>query len=273
MVSTSHTNVGHESTDIGALFAPRNAQPTTLLERPNRGGKARLEFDRSDFPRDELTASRPTRRTGEWTIAEVESQMREENWSAEDRLSGTFLLFDALLNQADDEARTFIYVLTQIGSGRVVAAAGAEMINRFRELIHTFADEAGLEDVEDLVLSWQILMRGTLARALIGDRDAAIRAEEMAKDLIVRHRRPPHQSHRTVETFDVRMISQQNDEDKAGDIDLDLLFIDSPVAALTGYAITREMWVRHHTSAIAEQRDPLRPETAPTTLLPPDNLL
>jgi hypothetical protein len=57
-----------------------------------------------------------------------------------------------------------------------------------RRLVGTLATEAGLRDPDELALSWHILMKGSIINAVEGDAKAALRAKEMARALIERHR-------------------------------------------------------------------------------------
>jgi hypothetical protein len=123
-----------------------------------------------------------------WTVAMVESSARSRGSSPEGRLLGIFDVLDAIINRADREARDFVEVLAGMSTGRPLDAAGTVILDGFRDLIETLAAEAGLVAREELALSWRILMKGAILRAVEGDLTAAARARSMAVDLIVRHR-------------------------------------------------------------------------------------
>jgi hypothetical protein len=122
-----------------------------------------------------------------WTVAQIETSARSRGTNPESRLLAIFEVLDDLFNRADREARKFVVTLAEMSQGRPLDTAGTEILVTFRALIDTFAAEASLRDPAGFALSWRILMNGTIIKAIEGDLDSALRAKEMARDLIARH--------------------------------------------------------------------------------------
>jgi hypothetical protein len=78
-----------------------------------------------------------------------------------------------------------------VGTDEVIERAGRACvahIDHVRDIVRNRAAAAGLVDVEDFASSWHILMKGAIILAAVGDRDAALRAQKMARGLIAAHR-------------------------------------------------------------------------------------
>ena len=79
-------------------------------------------------------------------------------------------------------------MLLELGAAHPAGAASVRHLENIRAVVATLATEAGLRDPGEFARSWHILMKGSIVQAAEGDRDAAKRAQEMAKALIERHR-------------------------------------------------------------------------------------
>ena len=67
-------------------------------------------------------------------------------------------------------------------------AAGA--LGYIRSIVRERAETACLRDADSFARSCHILMKGSIVAAAEGDREAAHRAQDMARTLIEQHRRP-----------------------------------------------------------------------------------
>ena len=66
--------------------------------------------------------------------------------------------------------------------------ASIRHLDHIREIVRGLAEEAGLREPEEFARSWHILMKGAIVMAAAGDREAARRAQEMARFLIAEYR-------------------------------------------------------------------------------------
>lgn len=79
-------------------------------------------------------------------------------------------------------------MLLELGPDHPAGQASVAHIDNVRAIVRERAAAAGLRDLEDFAWSWQILMKGAIILAAVGDAQAARRAQAMASDLIERHR-------------------------------------------------------------------------------------
>jgi AcrR family transcriptional regulator len=173
------------------LYVTRGIRDVTVEEIERSAGVSHADFER-EFPnRDDLAAECLERREREWTFGVVEAGARARGNTAEERLLAIFDVFDDWFRRDDYEACTFINVLLEMGRDHPLGRASAEYLVHIRRLVGTLATEAGLRDPDELALSWHILMKGSIINAVEGDAKAALRAKEMARDLIDRHRPVP----------------------------------------------------------------------------------
>ncbi|HKR98632.1 MAG TPA: hypothetical protein VJU79_03865, partial [Candidatus Dormibacteraeota bacterium] len=77
-----------------------------------------------------------------------------------------------------------------MGTGHPVGQACVQHLANLRTMVAGRAAAAGLAEPEEFALSFHILMEGSILLASEGDRRAALRAKEMARVLIDKHR--PH---------------------------------------------------------------------------------
>jgi hypothetical protein len=97
-------------------------------------------------------------------------------------------VFDEWFHRDDFEASVFINVLFEMGPEHPAGTASILHLERIREVVRRFAEEAGLRDPEAFAHSWHILMQGSIVSAAEGDVEAARRGKAMAGLLIESHR-------------------------------------------------------------------------------------
>ncbi len=170
------------------LYVTRGIRDVTVEEIERIAGVSHADFEREFPSRDELAAECLERREREWTFGVVEAGARARGATPEERLLAIFDVFDDWFHRDDYEACTFINVLLEMGRDHPLGRASAEYLVHIRRIVGTLATEAGLRDPDELALSWHILMKGSIINAVEGDSRAALRAKEMARDLIARHR-------------------------------------------------------------------------------------
>jgi AcrR family transcriptional regulator len=185
------------------LFVHRGVRGVSLYEVQDAAGVSPSEFD-SEFPsRDALAEECLRIREREWTVGKIAEGARERGVTPEGRLLAIFEVFDEWFHRDDYEACTFVNVLLEMGREHPLGRASVEYLVHIRQLVAGMAIEARLSDPDEFALSWHILMKGAIISAAMGDLGAALRAKEMARDLIGRHRTAQKTlSHTDVDWFD-----------------------------------------------------------------------
>ncbi|WP_327144950.1 TetR/AcrR family transcriptional regulator [Nocardia sp. NBC_01327] len=128
------------------------------------------------------------RRERLWTFGLIEEQSRRRGSTPEQQLLAIFDVFDEWFADDDFDACTFINVLLEMGADHPLGRAGAEHLQRIRDIVRHRAERAGLTDVDDFARSLHILMKGAIIAAAEGDLLAARRAKKMARMLLEAHR-------------------------------------------------------------------------------------
>jgi AcrR family transcriptional regulator len=186
------------------LFVSRGVGGVNLYEVQDAAGVSPSEFD-SEFPsRDALAEECLRIREREWTVGKIAEGARELGVTPEGRLLAIFDVFDDWFNSDDDEARRSLDVLLEMIREHPLGRASVEHLDHIRKLIADMASEAQLRDPDEFALSSHLLMKGAIVTAGMGDLGAALRAKEMARDLIARHRTATQKapSHTDVDWFD-----------------------------------------------------------------------
>ena len=89
------------------------------------------------------------------------------------------LSIDEWLHRDDFEACAFINVLLEVGPEHPAGSASILYLEKIRELVRRFADEAGVRDTEAFARSWDILMKGSIVSAAEGrHRSATARQDD-----------------------------------------------------------------------------------------------
>jgi AcrR family transcriptional regulator len=146
------------------------------------------QFDAEFESMDALAAECLKLREREWTIGIVRAGAQARADDPEGQLLAIFDVYDEWFHRDDYEACTFVNVLLEMGKAHPLGQASAEHLEYIRSLIAEIAEKAGLREPAEFALSFHILMKGSIINAVEGDGRAALRAKEMARDLIARSR-------------------------------------------------------------------------------------
>jgi hypothetical protein len=152
----------------------------------------------------------------EWTVGMVEASARRRGTSPADHLLGFFNVLDDVMNRADRPAREFLARLGRVSARPLANDADRELVAGLRNLITQLALEADIADTDELLLSWWVLTKGAVLKALDGDLGAARRARLMGADLVSRH---------TATTMHFRPVAA----DDIDAIDFDAYFDEAPL--------------------------------------------
>ncbi|MFD3447013.1 hypothetical protein ACFDTO_20645 [Microbacteriaceae bacterium 4G12] len=126
-----------------------------------------------------------------WMVTRVENDVRARATTGEGRLLAIFDVLDSWLEGHDSEAATVVDAVVKLNERHPIGRVVSQETQRIRAIVIDFGSQAGLVDVEEFAESWHILLRGTAMRAVEGDTGAPIRARDMGRDLIARHRPRP----------------------------------------------------------------------------------
>jgi AcrR family transcriptional regulator len=166
------------------LFSRRGVRAVGIDEVIERAGVAKATLYRHFPSKDELVLAFLDLREQRWTRDFVEAGAIRRGTNPEERLLAIFDVFDEWFHRDDFEASVFINVLFEMGPEHPAGSASILHLERIREVIRRFAEEAGLRDSEAFARSWHILMQGSIVSAAEGDAEAARRAKAMARLLI-----------------------------------------------------------------------------------------
>jgi AcrR family transcriptional regulator len=171
------------------LFSQRGIRAVGIDEVIERAVVAKATLYRHFHSKDELVLAFLERREQLWTHELVEAEVRQRGATPEECLLAIFDVLDEWFRRDDFEACSFINVLLEMGSAHPAGEAAVRHLGNIRTIVRSFAEEAGLRDVDSFARSWQILMKGSIVAAAGGDTGAAQRAKSMAHVLINEHRR------------------------------------------------------------------------------------
>ncbi len=171
------------------LFGRRGIRAVGTEEVIERAGVAKATLYRHFATKNDLVLAVLQRREEVWTYGLIDEQSRRRGTTPEEQLLAIFDVMHEWFQQGDGfEGCSFINVLLELGADHPAGQACIVHIDHVRDIVRQRAVAAGLLDVEDFASSWQILMKGAIVLADVGDLDAALRARRMACALIEQHR-------------------------------------------------------------------------------------
>jgi AcrR family transcriptional regulator len=171
------------------LFSRRGVRAVGIEEVIERAAVAKATLYRHFPSKDDLVLAFLRKREEVWTHGWVEAEARRRGASPEDALLAIFDLFDEWFHRRDFEGCSFVNVLLETANlDHPIGRASAEHLENIRTVLRSLAEDAGLREPESFARSFHILMKGAIVQAGEGDRDAAKRAKEMARDLIAKYR-------------------------------------------------------------------------------------
>jgi len=172
------------------LFSNRGIHDVGVDELVERAGVAKATLYKHFSSKDELVLAFLEQREQIWTYGWVESEARRRGATPEEQLLAIFDLFDEWFQRDDFEGCAFVNTLLEFRDrDHPVGRASAVYLENIRSVVvRSLALGAGLRDPDAFVLSWHILMKGSIVQAAEGDRDAAKRAQALGRLLIEQHR-------------------------------------------------------------------------------------
>jgi AcrR family transcriptional regulator len=178
------------------LFTQRGIRAVGVDEVIARSGVAKATLYKHFRSKNELAMAFLDQRERRWSQDYIEAGSAQRADEAEGQLLAIFdMLDDWYLRNDSFKERSFMSVLLEMGSGHPVGQACIQHLANLRTMVAGRAAAAGLAEPKEFALSFHILMEGSILLASEGDRRAALRAKEMARMLIDKHR--PHSKVKT----------------------------------------------------------------------------
>jgi AcrR family transcriptional regulator len=148
-------------------------------------GVAKMSLYRHFHSKDELVLAFLREREQRWTMEWLHAEVRGRADDGAGRMLAIFDVFDEWFRQTDFEGCSFINVLLEFTEPEhPLRLASAEHLETIRGLVREFAEDAGVDDPDDVARQWHILMKGSIVAAGEGDREAARRARRLGELLL-----------------------------------------------------------------------------------------
>ncbi|MEO6826218.1 MAG: helix-turn-helix domain-containing protein [Microbacteriaceae bacterium] len=170
------------------LFSRRSIRDVGVDELILRSGVANATFYRHFASKNDLVLAFLNRRERLWTYGAIVSEAKTRGSSAEEHLLAIFDIFDEWFHREDYEGDPFVNILIEMGPNHLLGKASLDHLATVREQIRELAISAKLRDPVEFSHSWQILMKGAIITAFMGESEAARRTKTMAVWLIENHR-------------------------------------------------------------------------------------
>src|SRR5690554_3894491 len=176
------------------LFSQRGVRDVSVDEIIRESGVAIATFYRHYSSKNELAADFLKLRAEVWSTDAVVAESRRRTEDPRTRLLAIFDIFDEWFRRDDFEGDSFVNVLIEMGPNHPLGQASIAHLGDVRKSVQQFAEEASLRDAVDFAHIFQILMKGAIIGAMMGDTEAARRTKSVAEHLISTHEenRPPH---------------------------------------------------------------------------------
>lgn len=167
------------------LFAHNGVQATGVDAIIERSGVARQTMYRHFGSKQELVLAFLERRERRWTRGWLQAETRRRSEDPRERLLTIFDVFDEWFRAPGFEGCSFINVMLEHpDEDHPLHRACATYLAGIRGFLEELARHAGIADAASFAHQWHILMKGSIVAAGEGDRDAALRAQRIAKLLL-----------------------------------------------------------------------------------------
>jgi AcrR family transcriptional regulator len=150
-----------------------------------RSGVARMTLYRHFPSKEALVIAFLDRREQRWTRGWLQAEVEARTDDPRERLLAIFDVFDGWFRRDDFEGCAFVKVVQEVPDPEdPVNRASTAHLETIRDFLRGLARDARVADADDFARKWHILMKGSIVSAGEGDRDAALRAQEVGRLLL-----------------------------------------------------------------------------------------
>ncbi|MCX7523450.1 TetR/AcrR family transcriptional regulator [Microbacterium sp. STN6] len=162
------------------LFSQRGIRSVGVDQLIAQSGVANATFYRHFPSKDDLVLEFLKRREQLWTMDTIVQQALHREGEPREQLLAIFDVLDEWFHRLDYEGDTFINVLLEMGPEHAIGKASLRHLDTVRRMICERAHEARIREPEEFAWSWQILMKGAIIAARMGNVEAAKQTKTMA---------------------------------------------------------------------------------------------
>jgi AcrR family transcriptional regulator len=173
------------------LFSSQGVQAVGVEAIIERSGVARQTMYRHFGSKQDLVLAFLARREQVWTREWLQAETERRAEDPGDRLLAIFDVFDEWFHRPDFEGCSFINVMLEHPDEKhALNKASTAYLAGIRGFLQGLAQQAGVQDADDFARQWHILMKGSIVAAGEGDREAARRAQHIARLVLERATAP-----------------------------------------------------------------------------------
>jgi AcrR family transcriptional regulator len=167
------------------LFSRHGVRAVGVDRIIGTSGVAKMSLYRHFRSKDDLVLAFLQERERRWTMDWLHAEVSGRAEDGAGRMLAIFDVFDEWFRKDDFEGCAFINVLLEYDElGHPIRAASVAHLATIRSLVQEFAEDAGVDDPDDVARQWHILMKGSIVAAGEGDREAARRARRLGELLL-----------------------------------------------------------------------------------------
>jgi AcrR family transcriptional regulator len=171
------------------LFSRYGLQAVGINTVIEQSGVAKRTLYRHFASKDELIVEFLRLREARWTKDWLQGEVERRATLPEERLLAIFDVFNEWFQKDELEGCSFINVLLEVEDRESpVRQATILHLAEIRVFLASLAQEAGIERPDDFARRWHILMKGSIVAAQEGDREAALRAQDIGRLVLARER-------------------------------------------------------------------------------------
>ena|SRR5690554_3706563 len=166
------------------LFSQRGVRDVSVDEIIRTSGVAIATFYRHFSSKNELAAEFLKLRAELWSTEAVVAESQRRALDPKGRLLAIFDIFDEWFQKDDFEGDSFVNVLIEMGADHPLGQASIEHLSDVRASVQQMAEEANLREPEEFARGYQLLMKGAIIGAMLGDAAAGRRGRTIAETFL-----------------------------------------------------------------------------------------
>jgi AcrR family transcriptional regulator len=164
------------------LFSTQGVKATGVDSIIERSGVARQTMYRHFPSKEHLVLAFLERREELWTRDWLQTEVERRARDPDERLLAIFDALDEWFRRPDFEGCSFINVMLEHPDlADPLHRASVSYLAGGRHFVEDLARRAGITDADGFAREWHILVKGSIVAACEGDRDAARRAQAIAR--------------------------------------------------------------------------------------------